>query len=497
MLPVLELVSVALVAVVVAGIAVAVWAATAARRPVVRVAAGAVVAACSALTVVSVLSADSLTEGATSPATTGWLLATCLAAAIIPVAAAPATIRKAAASGLAVAVLASGGFSILATDPASTTTPVVAAAPADRPPAAPASAAAPASVADPHSVGMAEDACQDPPTALDCMIEFFTTVAHDQGTQIAIESAVAQRESNPVGLLTQHCHLVLHTMAAVGYGEAAQDPTAALRFGAEHPSACSFGYAHGIWEEFFDAMTLEELMGMAGTVCLENSVEGSFEINACYHILGHEIAKRDYESSPENLSVCDEIPEDSVGGRHSCTAGGFMELFVNDQYIERARTERDPDKMLAYCARALPGLSTNNCYHESGPSVYTAANEDINVAFAACKAATSDPEYLDWCFNGSAGTIATAAGFDPDRSVEMCSSLTNVDERDLCIMEAGRSIAHNFGDAEVAMSVCDHVSAGREEECADLLFEGGTYYRETDAEGNAAEPEYGLDVGMP
>lgn len=499
------------VAGVVAGVLGAAWVARTGQRQYLRVAGVTTAVGSIALVSASIAAASSPAAAVAAPSVAAWLAAGLAGAGLVAFAPTGLSASRWAGGFFAAIIVTSGAYGIIT--PPLVGISVATATPADDPTHGPTdgrldaasqlsrqvtaldqthlvgtgvSPGATASGSDGGAPGLAETNCPEPSTARDCLMDYFTVMAKAEGVAVAVETAVAERDANPTGVLNQHCHEVLHTIGkTIGSDLAGGDPVVALRFGENIPDACSFGYSHGVWERYFYEMDREELVAGVATTCPSLVPNGSYELGACFHITGHALALSDMDAVPETLLVCETISEEWVGGRHSCKAGGFMELFVNPASVVAANELGDPVAILEPCVRADPAIA-GNCYWESGPSLTAAAHLDWPESFAACAQVAPDAFLAD-CNSAVGGVMAVFAMFDPDKLLPLCEEV-GPGLLSTCLRDAGRTISHYTGSSDLAVGLCDAVIPADRDACVDVIVSSAEYYRETDAQGNPAEP---------
>jgi hypothetical protein len=260
------------------------------------------------------------------------------------------------------------------------------------------------------------------------------------------------------------CHRIAHTIGSAALARYKGNVAEAFVRGS---SSCASGYYHGILEHSFaqaDAQTVPELGVVARRLCADPQVRNqAYLAFQCLHGLGHGLMIRSGYNLPFSLSVCDRL--ETGWDQRSCHGGAFMEN-ISSSYGIRSQWLRDDD--LIYPCRTIEEHQKEGCYLIVTSRILGANGYDWKDAARVCR--TSDPDWVDTCFQSFGRDAAGVTLFQADRAARLCR-LTD-DQAPECFYGAARAIANNHADAASAKGLCELAPKSSKPRC----YEGiGTY----------------------
>lgn len=260
------------------------------------------------------------------------------------------------------------------------------------------------------------------------------------------------------------CHRTAHTIGSAALARYEGNVAEAFVRGS---SSCASGYYHGILEHSFaqaDARTVPELGVVARRLCADPQVRNqAFLAFQCLHGLGHGLMIRSGYNLPFSLSVCDRL--ETGWDQRSCHGGAFMEN-ISSSYGIRSEWLRDDD--LIYPCRTIEEHQKEGCYLIVTSRILEANGYDWDDAARVCR--TSDPDWIDTCFQSFGRDAAGVTLFRAGKAARLC--LIADEQAPECFYGAARAIANNHADAASAAQVCERAPTTSKPRC----YEGiGTY----------------------
>jgi hypothetical protein len=260
------------------------------------------------------------------------------------------------------------------------------------------------------------------------------------------------------------CHRTAHTIGSAALARYEGNVADAFVRGS---SSCASGYYHGILEHSFaqaEARTVPELGEVARSLCADAEVRNRpFLAFQCLHGLGHGLMIRSGYNLPFSLSVCDRL--ESAWDQRSCHGGAFMEN-ISSSYGIRSEWLRDDD--LIYPCRTIKEHQKEGCYLIVTSRILEANGYDWQDAARVCR--TSDPDWVDVCFQSFGRDAAGVTLFRAGKATRLC--LLAEDQAPECFYGASRAIANNHADPASAGPLCELAPPASKPRC----YEGiGTY----------------------
>lgn len=295
-----------------------------------------------------------------------------------------------------------------------------------------------------------------------CYEQALGNLAYDEGPAAAF--AVFEQRMAADASFRSGCHRTAHTIGSAALARYEGDVAEAFVRGS---STCASGYYHGILEHAFgqaDARTVNELGEVARDLCADSDVrERPFLLFQCIHGLGHGLMIRSGYNLPFSLSVCDRL--ETGWDRRSCHGGVFMEN-ISSSYGIRSQWLRDDD--LIYPCRTIEEHQKEGCYLIVTSRILEANGYDWQDAARVCR--TSDPDWIDACFQSFGRDAAGVTLFRAAKAARLC--LLAGDRQPECFYGASRAIANNHAEAASAAPLCELAPRASQPRC----FEGvGTY----------------------
>jgi hypothetical protein len=295
-----------------------------------------------------------------------------------------------------------------------------------------------------------------------CYEQALGNIAYYQGPPAAFK--VFDQRMQTDAAFSSGCHRTAHTIGSAALARYHGNVAEAFVRGS---SSCASGYYHGILEHSFlqaDAQTVADFGEVARGLCADPQVHDSpFLLFQCIHGLGHGLMIRSGYDLLFSLDVCDRLETD--WDRRSCHGGVFMEN-ISSSYGIRSQWLRNDD--LIYPCRTIKESQKEGCYLIVTSRILEANGYDWKDAARVCR--TSDPDWVDTCFQSFGRDAAGVTIFDANKAADLC--LIAGDQAPECFYGAARAIANNHADPASAGPLCKVAPKASKPRC----YEGiGTY----------------------
>ena len=217
---------------------------------------------------------------------------------------------------------------------------------------------------------------------------------------------------------------------------------------------CHSGCRHGATEAFFVANGTSDLVKSMDLLC-GSERSSQFHMHQCVHGVGHGLlAWFDYVLL-DALKACDEINHSFH--RSSCYSGVFMENIVGgitqsdrgDLYHYTEFLNDDPH----YPCNAVSDKYQGQCYWLQTDRMLRLFGGDVVAVGVACADA---PEQFQFsCFQSMGRTISGHFSLDPVKSFEVCSTVSNENNRSWCFSGSLSNLMWDETQADNAIAFCN------------------------------------------
>ncbi len=259
------------------------------------------------------------------------------------------------------------------------------------------------------------------------------------------------------------CHNRAHELGRRGYELLGS--TAFKSCGVE----CHSGCRHGATEAFFADKGTDNLLNSIKLLCREE--KETFGLHQCLHGTGHGLmAWFDYDIHGA-LNACDLIEQKQH--RNSCYSGVFMENIVGG--LASSDTENEEQHITEYLnddphypCTILDDKYKNTCYFLQTDRMLTLLRSPRHIGDECAKI---PEQFQHSCFGSMGRTISGSVLQDPVQSFELCGTIQDIKNRNICLSGVLADLIWDQTHAERAIAFCklDHHSSFRVQ-CYDQLI---------------------------
>lgn len=196
---------------------------------------------------------------------------------------------------------------------------------------------------------------------------------------------------------------------------------------------CVGAFNEGVYEQSFKDIVPTDVKSV-GAAC--NEVDTALAGMCNYH-LGTFLANKSLVNPQAVSAVCQKMMAStkSADWPRPCDEGVWRTFFENTDVIARIGSLRPSSKdVLSFCSSDVESANLV-CVYEAVRSLWQIPSVgDNDERFGACAELSGD--LLNYCESGAGRGVAAAAGNEPQRITDICSSMTDLEHRDSCFQTA-------------------------------------------------------------
>lgn len=300
---------------------------------------------------------------------------------------------------------------------------------------------------------------------------------------------------------TRDCHIMAHKIMLEAVAEDPKHWMDYLR--AIDPTACTYGYVHGILEarsRVDSSFTINEktIPEFCLTYAHKNGGKGIDQ--TCSHIMGHLLLVESRWNIPQAVATCGKIQEDL---QRECYGGVFMENFTRDNLVAHGLASyspwtptligkqeelcfqqtgnaglgcwqqmsqlylqnhmRDPDGVYALCSQSGNEAYTNQCYVNALGGFLELQDDEKVFYQSLCGRFAGDYKEYDKCTQYGVRTLLHASVKNADRSISFCNATIST-FKSRCFSLIGLVLKERVSEKE-QVSDCRKIEKEYQEDC--------------------------------